>query len=151
MVARAKTFEIVMSERAANRFLAAAGATGDSTTATRATVTGPNGEVSYVAVMAREEYETMAERLEDLEAAAAYDRTRNEEPLPAQMVDALLDGDSPMRVWRQQRGLTQKDLAGAIGKSNSYISEIETGKKDPSLKTLRAVAAALDCDLDDLV
>ncbi len=92
----------------------------------------------------------METKREDEQAQATYIATRGEESLPADMVDALLDGANPVKVWRKHRRLTQQALADATGTSKSYISEIEAGKKDPSVKKLKAIAQALDCDLDDI-
>ena len=57
----------------------------------------------------------------------------------------------PMRTLRHARGLTLDGLAGRVGVSKAYLSEIETGKKPGSLKTLRRVAAALEIDVRDLI
>ncbi len=63
----------------------------------------------------------------------------------------ILDGASPLRVYREHRGLTLQALADRIGVVKSYLSQIETGRKNGSLKVMRDCAAALDVDLDDLV
>jgi len=120
------------------------------TTAIETTVTGPADEVLPVTIIAQDEYDAMIEHMEDLEALAAYRSTRDEESLPSEIVNALLDGENALKVWRKHRGVTQQALAKAAGKSKSYICEIEAGKKSPSVKTLKALAKALDCGLDDL-
>ncbi len=102
----------------------------------------------------RAEYDALreaAEALEDAAAVAAWRDTRGEESVPAGVVDRLLSGANPLRVWREHRGLTLQALADAIGASKSYLSEIESGKKDGSLRVLKAAAKALAVDLDDLV
>ncbi len=71
--------------------------------------------------------------------------------LPAGQVRRILDGASPLRVYREHRGLTLQALADRIGVGKSYLSQIETGKKAGSLEVMRDCAAALDVDLDDLV
>ena len=43
------------------------------------------------------------------------------------------------------------ELAAVIGKSPSYLSEIETGKKPGSVAVLRQIAEALGVDLENLV
>ncbi len=45
------------------------------------------------------------------------------------------------------RGVKLVDLARAAGISHSYLSEVEQGKKMPSLKTLRNLCAALGISL----
>jgi len=41
----------------------------------------------------------------------------------------ILDGESPVKVWRKKRGLTQRELVEHAGVSPSYLAEIETGKQ----------------------
>ena len=48
-----------------------------------------------------------------------------------------------IRMCRTNQGLSQEDLARQIGMSVSYISLIEKNKRDPSMSTLEAIAAAL--------
>jgi DNA-binding XRE family transcriptional regulator len=100
----------------------------------------------------RSEYEALRAALdcfEDAAAVAAYRATRADESLPIEVADRLLAGENPLRVWRRHRGMTQRALAAVIGKS--YLSEIESGKKDGSIRVIKAAAKALGVDLDDLV
>lgn len=48
---------------------------------------------------------------------------------------------------RNTRRLTQKELAVASRLSQSTIAQIESGRKDPSVKTLEKLARALDIQL----
>ena len=73
------------------------------------------------------------------------------ESFPAAVVDRLLAGESPIRVYRDHRGLTQKKLADAAGINPVYLSQIETGKRTGSAKTLVSIARALGVEIDDLV
>ena len=91
-----------------------------------------------------------AELAEDTELARrALDR--DEERIPVETVDRLLEGENPIRVWRKYRGLTQRTLATRVGINTAYLSQIETGKRGGSSKVLRAIAKALAVDLDDIV
>lgn len=45
---------------------------------------------------------------------------------------------------RIRRGLTQAQLAERVGTTQSAISRLEAGQVEPTLDTLRRVAAALD-------
>ena len=74
-----------------------------------------------------------------------------EELLPASLVNAILDGANPVRVWRKYRGLSAKALANQAGLAPAYLSQIETGKRDGTLETYRRIAEALNLTLDDLV
>ncbi|MFN3717279.1 MAG: helix-turn-helix domain-containing protein [Rhizobium rhizophilum] len=116
--------------------------------------TAPDGE--EMIVLSRKDYEAMIARIEDLEdslAVADFERklaAGEEELISAEYVNRMSEGESPIRVWRDVRGMTAKDLAAAAGISAAYLSEIETGKKDGSVATLKAIGDVLKIDLDDL-
>ena len=61
-----------------------------------------------------------------------------------------LGNDNPIKVIRKFRGMTQDDLANAAGLSRPYLTEIETGRKEGSIRTLKAIAKALDVPLEKL-
>ncbi len=64
--------------------------------------------------------------------------------LPEDILDALTARqDSPVKIVRKHRGLTQKELSDMAGISRPYLTEIETGKKDGSLRAMKAIAEAL--------
>ncbi len=57
-----------------------------------------------------------------------------------------------IREIRQRKGLTLQELAKkAGGMSYTFLSNVETGKADPSLSTLRRLAKALKVRVVDLV
>lgn len=56
-----------------------------------------------------------------------------------------------IRDRRQNAGLTQQQLASAVGATQKQISAWETSQNEPSIKVLKAMAQALDCKIDDLV
>jgi len=108
------------------------------------------------AVIPYTEYQRLLQQLEDLEDIRAFDQARRElaagedELIPAAVVERLSSGESPLRVWCEHRGLTQQALANAAAVSKSYISQLEAGTKIGAVGTLRALAAALEVDVDDL-
>ena len=61
-----------------------------------------------------------------------------------------MDGEPPLKVFREYRGMTRKALTDAANVSAGYVSQIERGTRRPSQKALAAFAAALDLDIDDL-
>ena len=65
-------------------------------------------------------------------------------------MNRLLTGESALRVYRDLRGLTQAELAAKAGVNRVTVAEIETGRKQGSVATLRALAGALGISLDDL-
>lgn len=52
---------------------------------------------------------------------------------------------------REQGGLTQSALARAVGTSQSAISQIEAGERNPSYDMLRQIAKALNVSVPHLV
>lgn len=59
-----------------------------------------------------------------------------------------LEQDNAIKIIRKYRGMTQSDLAAASGISRPYLTEIETGKKDGSIRALKSIAGALDVSLE---
>jgi DNA-binding XRE family transcriptional regulator len=108
------------------------------------------------AVIPYEEYERLVEEAEMLQDVRAYDEAKQaiatgEELVPSEVTYAILDGASPVRVWREYRGLTQQQLAQTAGISVPYLSQIESGKRRGSAEVLVAIAKALGLSLDDIV
>lgn len=104
-----------------------------------------------IVVVPRARFEEIEELLEDRAAEASFHRTRDEESFPAEVANRLMDGDNPVRVFREYRGMKARELARTVGKSPAYLSEIETGKKPGSVAVLRQIADALGVDLENLV
>ena len=98
----------------------------------------------------RADYDAMVERLEDLEDSVIHAERRDGPTVSFEAVERLLAGESPVRVWREERRMTQAALAEAANLSPSMLNEIEHGKRQPSLDRARGLARALDVDLDDL-
>ncbi len=109
------------------------------------------------AVLPWNEYEALVAAAEDAEDRAAVLRVRErlasgaETLIPDEFVDALDGGENPVRVFRRFRNLRQTALAEAAGIRQGYLSEIERGTKAPSLATARALARALEVDLELLL
>jgi len=109
------------------------------------------------AVLPYEEYLELVEQAEMLEDIRDFDRisaaidSGEEELIPSDVVYAILDGENPIKVWREYRGLTQQQLADKAGISKPYLSQIETGKRKGTMDILSAIAKALDVSLDDVV
>jgi transcriptional regulator with XRE-family HTH domain len=51
-----------------------------------------------------------------------------------------------LREQRLARGLTQEELAGDAGIKRSYLSELERGLRNPTVRALGRLAEALDID-----
>jgi DNA-binding XRE family transcriptional regulator len=114
-----------------------------------------NGNPEW-AVIPYEEYLRLVEEAEMLSDVRDYDAAmenieQGEELVPSEVVYAILDGENPIRVWREYRGYTQKELAESAGISKPYLSQIETGKRTGTTEVLSAIASALDLTIDDIV
>ncbi len=115
----------------------------------------PSGD--EMVILPRAEYDQLVEGNEMAQDVAAFDRFKErlasgeEELMPAEFANRIIDGENPLRVWRQFRGVSSKDLAEQAGISVAYLSEIETGKKDGSISAMKRIADALKLTLDDLV
>ena len=67
--------------------------------------------------------------------------------LPEDVMTRIQDGESPVRVVRQFRLMTQKDLSDLCGIRPNHISAIERGMSY-GLKTAKRLASALDVPVD---
>jgi DNA-binding Xre family transcriptional regulator len=94
--------------------------------------------------------EDLAELIEDAAATAAYHRTRDQECVPIGVVDRLIGRENPVRVWREHRGHSLRQLAERAGIGIGYLSQIENGERKGTVETLKKIAGALDIGLDDL-
>lgn len=55
-----------------------------------------------------------------------------------------------MKAARVQRGLSQADLANAVGATRQTVGLIEAGGYNPTLKLCVAICKTLECTLDEL-
>jgi transcriptional regulator with XRE-family HTH domain len=56
-----------------------------------------------------------------------------------------------IQARRRVLGLSQDEIARRARLSNPYVSQIETGKRNPSLVTLDCIATALEMKLFELL
>lgn len=113
-----------------------------------------------VAILPRKEYEALvakaAEADEDAGTARLVVRARREigsgaPLLPKQVADRLANGESPIRVLREWRDVTQLYLSFKTGLSQGYISDVENGRRKGAASALRRIADVLKVPLDLLV
>jgi DNA-binding XRE family transcriptional regulator len=108
------------------------------------------------AVLPYEEYLKLVEQAELLEDIRDFDEIRaaidrgEQELIPAEVVNAILDGKTPIKVWREFRNLTQQQLSDRVGISKPYLSQLETGKRTGTTEVLAAIAKALDVSLEQV-
>lgn len=80
--------------------------------------------------------ETLNERLLDTEFRAEWEALEPER----QIMKAIIDG-------REEKDLTQKQLAEATGITQADISRLENGTGNPSIRTLKRLAEGLGMTL----
>ena len=113
--------------------------------------------MNEIVTIPREEYDRLRAAAEDLADLSAYDRVKSElaqgreELIPAEFADRLIEGESPVRVFRSLRGLTQSGLARLSGVNRVQIVDIEAGRGSGSVETLRKLSDALSVTIDDLI
>lgn len=90
---------------------------------------------------------------EDAADVAAFDATKalDEETFPLEIATRLTAGDNPLKVFREYRGLTQEALAEEAGLSTGYVSQMETGFRPGSVKSLGRLAIILGIETGDLL
>ena len=81
--------------------------------------------------------ESLNEQLKDPDFRAEYEALEPE----FQIIRAMLDG-------RAMLNLTQKDLAERSGITQADISRLENGNANPSIRTLKKLASAMNMALD---
>lgn len=59
-------------------------------------------------------------------------------------------GENIRRI-RLAKGMTQGDVCGKIGADVAYLSNVESGKKNPTLATIEKIAKALGVTINDLI
>lgn len=104
-----------------------------------------------VVVLDAAEYEALVAAAEDAADTRAAAEAASDETLPWRTYKRLGAGESPVRVWRAHRGLKGKDLAAAAEISQAYLSDIERGRREGSLRVVARLARALGVQVDDLV
>ena len=90
---------------------------------------------------------------EDMLDLIAYDRakSKDEESFPSSLTEDLIEGKNKLKAYRKYRGLSQQELGALANVQQNLISEIERGKKNGSIATLKRLSDALGLNLDDLI
>lgn len=118
-------------------------------------ITTPAGD--RLVVLPEADYEALVAAAEDATDIATVRRFKErlasgeEELVPAAIVDRLVAGENAIRVWREHRGLSASSLAEKAGIAQAFLSQIETGKRDGTVTTLKKLADALSVTVDDLI
>jgi DNA-binding XRE family transcriptional regulator len=122
------------------------------------TIKTPAGD--EMVVLPRSDYDRLLaaaqDKLEDQIDLRAAGRVlarleRGEEPTLPHDVVKRLGRENAIKVLREHRGMTQRDLADAAGLNALYLSQIETGRATGGLGALTRLAKVLGVSLDLIV
>jgi transcriptional regulator with XRE-family HTH domain len=125
------------------------------------TLITPLAQTPDTVTLRRVDWDALLDQLEDLQdTAAVAARRAYVERVGKDIAEAgyltgaelrrLLDCESPVKVWREKRGLSQRELADRANISASYLAEIETGRKPGSSEALLHLSRALGVRMEDL-
>lgn len=103
---------------------------------------------TYVQLVEKAE---MLQDIQDYDSAKAALERGDEELIPGEVIDAILDGENAIKVWREYRGMSQQAVADNAGISVPYLSQLETHKRKGSLAVLSAIAKTLKVSLENLI
>jgi DNA-binding XRE family transcriptional regulator len=103
--------------------------------------------------MSMADFERMARNSEDIANIAAFDAAmeHNEEAFPIALLDAIAAGENPIKAFRDYRGIKQAELANIVNISPAYLSQLENGTREGSVKIVKVIATALNVPMDLLV
>ena len=119
-------------------------------------------------VIARADWDRITEIFEDADDLAAIEAVRDEDAAfaaqlasergieiavttPVEVIEAKLDGAHPIKAWRDYRGWTQLYLSSKSGVGRDLIAQIETRRKNGSVKTLYRLSRALKLPIEALL
>ena len=115
-----------------------------------------NGKPEW-AIIPFKEYQKIQEALEDaedirdIEISLKAIQEGKEIIIPGEVTFAILEGTSPIRAWRENKNIKMNELSKKAGISPAYLSQIENGKRNPTIDTLKAIARELDIDINMLI
>jgi DNA-binding XRE family transcriptional regulator len=115
------------------------------------------GDKPEWAVVPYDTYLQLVEKAEMLQDIQDYDNAKaalergEDELIPAEVVDAILDGANPIKVLREYRNMSQQKLADQVGISVPYLSQLETNRRKGSVEVLAAISRELNISLDIMV
>lgn len=115
-----------------------------------------NGKPEW-AILPYADYLALVEEAEDQEDIRDYNELTagieagTVELFPDSVTVDIINGKNPIKLWREYRALTQQQLAEKVGISVPFLSQLESGKRNSSMKVLVALSSALSVDMDMLV
>lgn len=90
-------------------------------------------------------------RDEDTLLIAAADVARGDEVFPEDVARRLVAGETPLKVIREWRGMTQSQLGGKSHVPSQYISQIERSARHMGRSVAKRLASALGVSAEILM
>jgi DNA-binding Xre family transcriptional regulator len=111
-----------------------------------------DGKPEYAVIPVAEwrRIEAMIDELEDIRALDAALARPDRRMIPFDVTSAILDGASPIRAWREHRGMDLGALAAAAGIESAHLAKLEDGTRKAASSELRRLAQTLGVQVDDL-
>lgn len=111
------------------------------------------GQQPAFVVLPIQEYHELLEKVQDFQDIQEIKKHIEEgaETFPMEIVLALAEGQNPIKVYREYRGISQTALASKVRVSKQYISQLEAGERHGTTKVLKEIAKILSLDLEDIV
>jgi transcriptional regulator with XRE-family HTH domain len=66
--------------------------------------------------------------------------------VPIGVLDRLIARENPVRMWREHRGHSLRQLAKRAGVGSGYLWQIENGERKGTVGMLKKIVAARDVD-----
>jgi transcriptional regulator with XRE-family HTH domain len=90
--------------------------------------------------------------MHSLSECAGVSRVREDSPVTEDVWKSQLAAlGALVRAERTAGGLSLRELSERTNVSNAYLSQLERGMHEPSLRVMVAIAAALDVPLDSML
>lgn len=102
------------------------------------------------AVVPIDEWHSLVSHLEDMQDINDAKNALGMESFPEVVIEQLLAGVHPQKVWRDYRGMTLQSLAEYCNVTQQTLLRIENNEIQPSIEVIAKLASVLNCDIDDL-
>lgn len=102
-------------------------------------------------ILSMESYKELVDQIEELEDIKSYISSKNtsDEKLPFSLVEELILGEeSKIKIMRKYRGYSVTKLAEKCSITESYLSQIENGKRKGTIDVYKRIAKELDIDIE---
>lgn len=109
-----------------------------------------NTNDTQMAIIPMSEYIALVENIENEVEKRLVERDR-QNGIPHVQLHRVIDGQNPIKVYREWRGFTQKHLADTCHTSQANIVKLESFDGVGSIPILLNIAEALDIDFEHLV